>query len=191
MLIGVTGLKQHGKSTIANILVKKHGFVSFSFADGVRRMAEAIDPYVDVRQLGAAIGTMRYSQVVKQYGYESAKALPDVRRLLQRIGAEGGRNIFGENVWVGALDAIVEPYLMKGTNVVIPDVRFPNEAFYIEECGGTLIRVERPIGQLSVDTHDSEKFVGQLPVAYTIRNTGSIQDLEALIDPIVQLLEEQ
>lgn len=182
MILGLIGHKQHGKTTVANYLVREHGFIALSFADGVRALAEAIDPLVDVRQLGSGIAAMRYTEVLSQYGYEQAKALPDVRRLLQRIGTEGCREVFGMHVWVTALAHRLETVLSTATvtpNVVIPDVRFPNEVEFVREMGGHLARVYRPRFDLGIDPHPSEKFVDTMEVDTDIQNDSTVHVLES------------
>lgn len=131
-IIGITGLARAGKDTSANVLVKEFGYTRVSFADGVRSMALAIDPLL--------FGNVRLSSLVRTSGWEEAKTVPEVRRLLQVIGTEGVRDHIGDDSWVRAaklkIDATLGP-------VVISDVRFPNEAQSVKSWGGYMIRVER------------------------------------------------
>ena len=46
MLIGVTGLAQHGKDTIGNRLVKAHGFRRMGFANVLKELALRVNPIV-------------------------------------------------------------------------------------------------------------------------------------------------
>jgi hypothetical protein len=72
---------------------------------------------------------------------EQNKGNPAVRKLLQLVGTELGRELIGyENVWV---DRLIRAAYGKD-NVVIDDCRFPNEAAALREHGFTLVRVTRP-----------------------------------------------
>lgn len=167
MLLGLVGFARAGKDSVANILVRDHGYTKMGFADGVRDMAKAIDPFVEVRHPNRAdTHFARYSAVLQESGYEAAKANPDVRRLLQRIGTEAVRSVLGPDVWVNrTLD------LSDGMrDVVISDVRFPNEANAIRAAGGIVVRIERP-GYGGTDPHPSEAQVADIETHATITAT--------------------
>ena len=89
MLIGLTGPPGCGKDTAADHLVKNHGFVRVAFADTIREVALTIDPYDHF---------FRLSDVINLIGWDRAKRQPEVRRLLQVIGTEAGRDVHGADV---------------------------------------------------------------------------------------------
>jgi hypothetical protein len=165
MIIGICGKKQHGKTTAANYLRDKHGFTIVSFADALRQMVEALDPYVETfdmwghPQWESAV-YMRYTEATKKYGYEEAKQFPDIRRLLQRMGTEAGRGVLGPNVWVDAWKRRVKELVRTGVNVVSADVRFPNEVDAILGWpnAGHLIRVVKIGAAVVPDEHASERY---------------------------------
>jgi nucleoside 2-deoxyribosyltransferase len=175
MLIGLCGVARSGKDSAAQHLIDNFGFTKIAFADGVRQMALGIDPYVHTEQPrhytegGAPMA--RYSDVLKNIGYENAKALPDVRRLLQRCGTEGGREVFGSDVWVNAAAHRIGALGGTEANIVISDVRFPNEAEFIRRIGGFVIRLNRP-GYGGTDTHASEAQVATLIVDRDVTATN-------------------
>lgn len=175
-LVGLQGPKQVGKDTAATALVEEYGYVRLSFADGVREMALAIDPYVvlDVENDDGEVYLTvhrRLSEVVETLGWDEAKRYPDVRRLLQRVGTEGARETFGADAWVGRLSA---DWAEAGfPPAVVTDVRFPNEAEWIASEGGVVVRIRRPGfeggGHVS-ETWDAEEW----PL---VENDSSIEDL--------------
>jgi Nucleoside 2-deoxyribosyltransferase len=187
MLIGLCGVARSGKDSAAGWFVER-GYTKLAFADGVRQMALGIDPYVHTEQPrhytegGAPMA--RYSDVLKNIGYENAKALPDVRRLLQRCGTEGGRDVFGPAVWVNAMHQRLCAPGGSG-NVVISDVRFQNEAEYIRASGGFVIRLNRP-GYGGTDAHASEAHIATLSVDAEI----TASNLDELFDSCEQLIED-
>jgi hypothetical protein len=101
--------------------------------------------------------------------------------------------VFHDQIWVHALARKAEQY----KNVVIPDVRFPNEIDYIKDAGGFVIRVVRgkepkwyeaamkanKTGDLNdilkTGVHFSEwAWIGNL-YNYVITNNGSLIMLES------------
>ena len=114
-LIGLTGYAQHGKNTAAEILREREGYELVAFADALRELAMAADPWVEP--------DIRYSEALEQLGYEKAKSkLPEFRRFLQDLGT-GVRNILGADIWVEVVKRRIAD--IPGP-VVITDVRFPN-----------------------------------------------------------------
>lgn len=174
-IIGITGYAQHGKNTIADAL-EGWGWTPVAFADGLRELVSAIDPYVfcDYPQ--------RYASVVQERGYEAAKHVREVRRLLQATGL-ACRDIFGEEAWVNALDHSLfsdQPY-------VITDVRFPNEAAYIKDMGGELWKVVRPNFDNEVGTdHPSERYIRDMPFNRMWVNDSTVEGLQGRVDDHVE-----
>lgn len=137
MRIGVTGYAQHGKDTVASVLVSEYGFKRLAFADALKELALKVDPIVRNPYLPAA--EARLSWTVAKFGWEEAKSLEEVRRLLQELGT-GAREILGDDIWTRIIAR-----KMRSTYdpVVISDVRFPNEAEMIHWHGGEIWRVIR------------------------------------------------
>lgn len=65
------------------------------------------------------------------------------RKFLEDLGREA-RNVLGENVWIDPVRREIERLLAEGENVVITDLRYPNEAHAVLALGGYTVRVERP-----------------------------------------------
>jgi hypothetical protein len=79
------------------------------------------------------------------------------RHAMQTLGTEWGRECMDENFWVNSAMAQVDTLMAQGTNVVMDDVRFINEAYAIRERGGLLVRIVRPpIPQVNPFIHKSE-----------------------------------
>ncbi len=197
-LLGVSGRKRSGKDTLAARLISHHGFTRVSFAEPMRKMLKAQDPIVD--WVGDEVRTdpVHLTEVLgPDDDWETAKELPEVRRLMQALGTEGGRAILGENVWVDAAFRVVDE--IPGP-VVITDVRFPNEAdavqrwrryygdrFDQDRTDGLLVRVSRP-GLPEDDIHPSETALDDRIANVRVINDGTIADLHRAADAIASQL---
>lgn len=179
MIIGLSGVAQSGKDSVVKILVEKHGYQRRAFADLLRAAALAIDPIVGPSFSG---DTHRLSHLVTIDGWEQAKTHSEVRRLLQVLGTEMGRSLFGESFWV---DQVTKD--LQGKELIaFSDCRFKNEAQKIKDLGGQVWRVERP-GVEAVNSHPSEHDLDGWYFDRVIENSGDLGHLEEMVQHLLQL----
>lgn len=193
---GLIGKMGSGKTTAAEVLRNTHGYVPVSFAAPLKEMVIEADPLIEYRcwsQHGAPTNPVpvHLSDILKYSGktFEEAKReYPEVRRSLQRIG-QGVRRIDPE-YWVKALLTRLAE-LPAGTPVVVPDVRYPNEADALRTIGYTLVRVTRPTPQgMTMDEtrasmHDSEWSLDDYEADVTINNDGTLIDFVGAVLDLV------
>lgn len=136
-IIGITGYARHGKDTLAELMIERLGpsCVKLALADTMREMAVAIDPVVSLRYEFRLARYVTYNQLVERVGYDEAKKYPEVRRFLQRLGTEAGRNVLGEDFWVEQTARRIAALPASVETVLITDVRFPNEAHWCHAYG--------------------------------------------------------
>jgi hypothetical protein len=129
-MIGLMGFARVGKDTCARALASLN-YEQRAFADGVRRIAEVLDPLIEHEG-----GPTRYNELVARLGYDVAKTqVPELRAELVKIG-HGLRGVLGDNIWV---DRVVN----GAGRVVVSDVRYPNEVAAIKARGGVVIEIRR------------------------------------------------
>lgn len=186
MIICLTGAAGSGKSTIANILVEDHGFTAVSLADPLREILYKLNPWV--------LGDMEPEQLaslVDQQGWDATKrADTDVRRYLQDLGQaiRGVNNEFFVLEGEARLEEIAEEAggndLMR---VVIPDVRFENEARWFRS--GAHDYIWRVVGRAEAGVRDdvSEHGIPDRLVDATIHNTA--EGVDGLRQVVAELLE--
>lgn len=177
MIIGLSGYAQVGKDTVANYLVEHYGFVKVSFADPIREALYKLDPKIRVDELAG----VSLANAVDHMGWEETKRLSsDARELLQRLGTEVGREMFGKDFWVnqGLLRA------KEHDNVVFADTRFVNEAEAIREHGGQVWRIHKD-GHGPVNGHPSEVALDDFPFDGILVNNDTKEDLYLTIDSII------
>lgn len=179
MIIGLSGYAQTGKDTVAQHLVDNYGFTRIAFADPIREALYTLDPVIDDYP---ALPGVRLSWLVDKSGWEHVKVESEsVRRMLQRLGTEVGRNLWGQDFWVKIAMEKAKQY----ENVVFTDVRFPNEMAAIVGSSGEVWRVEKP-GVEAVNRHISERALDEYMFERTINNIGTLEDLYAIVDYYMQ-----
>lgn len=182
--IGLGGHLRSGKDTVADHLVQAHGFVKLGMSDALHEAMLALDPIVDVdHDL-----EIRYADVIEAFGYVQAKArYPEVRRLLQKLGTEVGRDMIGENTWVDIIARKVDLLLKGGWPVAVTGIRFPNELRMVRSLGGTAVWVDRPgLDSASPAAHASETSVDDSMFDRVLVNDGTLEHLYAITDDLVR-----
>jgi hypothetical protein len=186
MIIGLTGKAGVGKDTVANYLVQEYGFHIVRLADPVREALYTLNPIV-------AVG--RVQDYVDEYGWDTAKRkFPEIRRLMQVFATEVVRDMWGEDIWISMamdkinkLDAYRDDY-----RVVIPDVRFQNEAYILTELNpAILIEIERSVSENLGDNgyHSSELGIDKDFNRLYIPNHRSIEELYNTVDMLMHGLK--
>jgi hypothetical protein len=175
-VLGLSGYARSGKDTAADYLVDSYGFTKMSFADPMKKALITLDPMIDFGE-----GRAYLSQAIRVGWDELKKISTEIRPLLQRMGTEIGRNMWGEDFWV---DAAINS-IPDGSKVVFADVRFPNEARAVKELGGQVWRVERN-GVGPANSHVSETALDGYKFDKVFDNSSSIEDFKTLLDGAVK-----
>jgi len=115
MIIGVAGNAGSGKDTVADHLVKHHGFVKVALADPLKRICREVFDFSEEQLWGPSEkrnepdkryprkldelseGIIKGLQVPREFTHPNAYLTP--RHALQQLGTEWGRACY-ENVWV-------------------------------------------------------------------------------------------
>jgi len=173
VVMGLSGYARAGKDTVGQIILNLgRGWERMSFADPMREALYRLNPTITA---GGVETTL--AGAVNVFGWEKLKsASADIRPLMQRLGTEVGREMFGKNFWIDyALDNLPD-----GAMVVFTDVRFPNEADAIKALGGEVWRVNRQ-GFGAANAHESETAMDDYEFDYVIDNDSTLKNLEDLV----------
>lgn len=214
MILGLSGKALAGKDTVADYLLdnygwtRKTGFASnlkaacmevfnlneFQVFDQEGKSKEFLDPLTTspwhIRQLIDWMNkTHRVDLTDKNYFSLIGKKLYTPRDILQFVGTEVMR-YFVPNYHMEVVFRSVKPT----ENVIITDVRFPNEAQAILDNNGTLIRICRPdelrlqYGANIDSTHASEVALdGWSNWSYVLdNNTETLISLYKQIDDLLE-----
>lgn len=172
MIIGLNGYARSGKDTAADILVQHRGFTKLALADSLKELAIKLDPMLYLPEWG---GDLSLAAIVGDIGWEQAKKFGAVRKYLQDLGTEA-RNVLGYDVWIQAVTRKIQN-LPEGSDVVIPDIRFQNEANWLFHTGNQVWNIARP-GVGPVNDHVSEVDMKHWnKFDWSIWNSGTVEEL--------------
>ena len=141
MIIGFVGLIGAGKDTAADYLVNFHGFRRDSFANTLKDAVSAVFGWDRVLLEGRTKEAREWREQVDPWWAERL-GMPNLtpRWILQYWGTEVCRAGFHDDIWIASLENKMRK---TGDNIVISDVRFPNEILAIHNAGGIVVRIKR------------------------------------------------
>jgi hypothetical protein len=141
MIIGFVGFIGSGKDTAADYLVNYHGFRRDSFANTLKDAVSQVFGWDRIMLEGRTAEARKWREQVDPW-WSGRLAMPNLtpRWVLQQWGTEVCRAAFHDDIWIASLEN-----KMRKTedNIVISDVRFPNEIKAIHNAGGLVIRIKR------------------------------------------------
>lgn len=175
-LLGLTGAKQSGKSSLASALAVDYKFIRLSMAQPMRNMLYAI-----------GLDETDFSDAARKEAPNPALCGKSPRHAMQTLGTEWGRTHIGVDVWVNAMEREIRSLAAKKPNAsfVIDDIRFENEAALIQRLGGKIWRIRRAAAEAITDGHESEQYWRTLPFDSELHN---VADIPTLVTRAVQLL---
>lgn len=141
-VIGLSGFAGAGKSTIAEYLVRQHGFIRMSFAAALKDITAVAFGW-DRQRLEGATPQDRAWREEPDVFWSARMGKPFTPRYgLQFIGTDVFRNHVLNSIWSDLIVAKITQ-LNASENVVIDDVRFVNERNALRSVGATFLLVRR------------------------------------------------
>jgi len=178
MIIGLGHKRERGKDTAAKIIYNRlkykaptrMDFFAYSLKEGI----------------GKGVFGLSHDQL-----YGNLKNVVDPfwgktpRQILQFMGTDVMRKHYGEDIWVKTVE---KRWLESGFGeyLILSDVRFKNEADWVRDKGGYLIKINRNIEyNEEVDTHRSEIDLDDYyPWDAVIDNNGTLAELGSALSAL-------
>lgn len=170
MIVGLGGMIKSGKDTVADFLIKNHGFVKLSFAGNLKKMCMRVFN-LSAHQCYSQEGKEKKFDYPVHFDYLHCERIADwlrdendwplnkdqllkiselvaeentfnsSREILQWIGTELCRNCIDDNYHIKvAMEGLESSHL----HYVFSDSRFPNERDAVKNAGGFNILVKDP-----------------------------------------------
>ena len=141
MIIGFVGFIGSGKDTAADYLVNYHGFRRESFANTLKDAVAHVFGWDRTMLEGRTKQAREWREQVDPWWAERLN-MPKLtpRWILQYWGTEVCRKAFHDDIWIASLENKLRN---SKDDVVISDVRFPNEIKAIHNLNGKVIRIKR------------------------------------------------
>ena len=188
MLIGLVGLIGSGKDTVADFLLREHGFRRDSFAKSLKDAVSVIFGWNRDLLEGATQESRMWRERIDPYWSNKLDRAVTPRYILQHWGTEVMRGHFHDSIWI---DSFTARY--TGGKIVLSDTRFINEINTIRGLKGKVVLVRRgpiPTQQEMQErsVHQSEwDWIGQ-KFDYEIDNSGNLEELKTQVGLMIKSL---
>ena len=141
MIIGFVGFIGSGKDTAADYLVNTHGFRRDSFANTLKDAVANVFGWDRTLLEGRTTEAREWREQVDTWWADRLNT-PNLtpRLMLQLWGTDVCRVHFHDDIWIASLENKMRK---TGDNIVISDVRFPNEIKAIHNAGGKVVLIQR------------------------------------------------
>lgn len=211
-VIGIVGFLGSGKGTVGDILANQYGFQKLAFADPLKDATAAIFGWPRHLLEGDTTESREFRETEDLYWTVRMKKSITPRKVLQLVGTECMRDVFGSDIWIAALERKI--FQNPERPFVITDCRFPNEIKTIQLIGGKVVRVVRgpepewfevahrtnfPLCDSEVhmmdvkfpNVHVSEwAWIGQ-KFDYVVDNNSNLDDLNKEVTKMLLSIEEE
>ena len=211
-VIGLVGFIGSGKDTVAKMLVGED-CVQDSFASPLKDLCASIFGWERSLLEGDTIESRDFRETPDVFWTRKLNIDHFTPRLaLQLLGTEVMRNHFDEDIWLNSLEYRIRKLHKAEKCVVVSDARFRNELQLIQQMNGVVIWVQRgelpdwyeiaktahsnAVNRKIMETryksvHESEWNWAGYPVDYVINNNGSLEDLQAEVARLSDVLTER
>jgi len=185
-LLAIGGPARSGKDTIGKHLRDRHGYVIGKFTSPIRAMITTLYLYAGATQ-----------QEIEEYmdGAKKEEIHPVIgasyRHMAQQLGATWGRDSIRQDLWVDMAFNATRIARDMGYDVVITDLRYPNEAEAVKDAGGFILLVDRPALKAKgraldeqAASHESENYFDEIRklADETLINDSDLFDLKRKVD---------
>lgn len=179
VLIGVSGKIGSGKSTFAKYLVDNFNFIEMSLADPLKKACQELFLLSDEQVFGNQ----------EQKGTIDNRWGKSPRELLQFVGTDLLRNQMKYLIPDLHEDIFLKRFELwynenKNVNVIVSDIRYPNELKYIKKSGGIVIKIERSNYDIH-SNHSSESSLNNEVFDFIINNNFDVDTFKNMIDIVM------
>lgn len=182
-VVGIHGLAGSGKDTVAE-LIRNY------YTDKVALYAFA-DPLKEACAVAFGVPVSHFYDETMKERIDEFWGIT-YRDMLQRFGTEAMRNTFRQDFWLLRAENYIKHIEDADYDLlIITDVRFENEAKWVEDIGGIYIDVIREdLKHGEKHNHISEQGIKNIEPAWTVANDGSLEDLRESVALLAKFIGE-
>lgn len=207
MIISISGRIGSGKDSVADMLVKKYGFVHESFAGTLKDVVSVMFGWNREMLEGKTKESREQREIIDEW-WAKRLNIPELspRWVLQHLSTDVIRKYFHDEIWIASIEHKLSKINQSESNIVISDARFINELKLLDNAGAKMVCIDRkpvPVWwsiaevayddenamsiMLESDIHQSEWDWAGYDFDVRINNNGSFLDLETQVDSLIRV----
>lgn len=179
--IGIIGHVGSGKDTVADFLCRDFGYHRAAYADALKReIYDSLRLRPALPNLGSHSARAAFLLYLEDHKRDAPDSISGWPRMLLQSWGTMRRDLSDPDYWVKRLP--IEP------DMVVSDVRFPNEVESILKAGGCIWRIIRP-GTFAGEHQSDRALIGQASHAVIV-NDGSLEALRTYVRATYRAITE-
>lgn len=152
----------------------------FILSGKMAQLLDLLDPFLETEHGQSPLRLLEIISTPADFEQHKIPGNPvndEIRRLMQVLGTEVGRQGIHPDIWVDTAAHAINERTKRFDPVVITDVRFDDEARAIRQLGGTIIEIRRADLPPPDDAHASERGIDPELIDAIVDNDGDLDDL--------------
>ncbi len=181
IVIAIAGRKRAGKTTVADMLIRA------AESNGYAVMLRGCSELVASEVAGHIAGKVGVTPA-QAYRLLLGAGKEAYRPLLQWWGGEYRRGTFGDDYWLTRMATQIDAFAAQQAErqrpalFIMAGIRYRNEADWVRDQGGYVLRVERPSLTSEPDMHSTERDLDDYAGYHKrIINDGSLARLNDIV----------
>jgi len=181
-IIALSGKKQSGKDTV--------------YLEACQYFSELEDQKIRCGRVGFADPLKHEVSVATGFRTDFIEEHKQgFRTLLQVWGTDFRRQFFGNDYWINKMDEIIKKSTEFFDVMFITDLRFKNEADFVKDAGGYVVRVERRSFNSYPESDTSERHISEHDMNdysefdYVLNNDKTQDELRESIGKMIDTLK--
>lgn len=199
MIVAFAGRAGCGKSTAADYL-SSHGYIILSFGNILKDTVAVMFSWDRALLSGNTEESRIWREKPDEWWSRELGHAVSPRNILQTFATETVRNHFHPDFWIIAMKRKIQS-LPPDAKIVISDLRFENEYWFLRNLGATIIRINRNDAHTN-DMHTNDVYINDIHVdenkhisemlyhsfdCIDVINNGTRGDLFNSIDKILKI----
>ena len=188
LLLGLVGVERSGKDTIADHLVRNHGFKKYSLAAPIRDIGKLMFGWTDEQLAGSKKDIIDPKTNIKPRDFLTWFGTEICQFGIYNKFPELANTIPPRTIWANMMRNYIMDNITR-TPIVITDIRFKHEADIFQQLGGILIHVSR-------DEKETPEQLAKYDLAdlmhsridYVFDNNGDIESCKPRVNDLISTL---
>lgn len=188
LLLGLVGVERSGKDTIADHLVRNHGFKKYSLASPIRDIGKLMFGWTDEQLVGSKKDIVDPKTNIKPRDFLTWFGTEICQFAIYNNFPQLSEAIPPRTIWANMMHNYIKANI-RTNPIIVTDIRFKHEAEIFEKMGGILIHVSRKEKETAeqLAKYDLIDLIASR-INYVFDNNYDLETSEKMINNLIRAL---